>query len=150
MYLLKPDKFPANFDKVIHQIVIWHIISYFILVRRTLMQLYWTDTNWFMPFIKTVPGISSWKNAAVTICLNQGCNSNIKYAHLTPSFWLHNINLVFSTCPHIYKWILCTENPVLNTIFQDFWCTNINNHLICLAMFYIIQYGIYTTFVLVI
>ena len=23
------------------------------------------------------------------------------------------------------------EKPVLNASFQDFWCTNINNHLIC-------------------
>ena len=29
-------------------------------------------------------------------------------------FRRHNIHLVFSTCQHKYKWILCTEKPVLN------------------------------------
>ena len=53
------------------------------------------------------------------------------YAHSTPIFRLRNIHLVFSTCPHKYKWILCTENPVLNASFQNFLCTNINNHPIC-------------------
>ena len=56
---------------------------------------------------------------------------NLKYAHLTHIFQLHNIHLVFFTCPHKYKWILCTEKPVLNASFQVFWCTNINSHLIC-------------------
>ena len=56
---------------------------------------------------------------------------NFKYAHLTPIFQIHKINLVFSTCPHKYKWILSTDKPVLNESFQDFWCTKINNHLIC-------------------
>ena len=40
--------------------------------------------------------------------------SNLKYAHLTSVFRLHNIHLVFSTCPHKYKWLLCTEKPVFN------------------------------------
>ena len=31
------------------------------------------------------------------------------------------------------KWILCTEKPVSKASFQDFWCPNINNHLICLV-----------------
>jgi hypothetical protein len=56
---------------------------------------------------------------------------NLKYAHLTSVFWQHNIHLVSSTCQHKYKWILCTEKPVLNVSFQDFWYTNINNHLFC-------------------
>ena len=54
---------------------------------------------------------------------------NLKYAHLTPIFRQHNIHLVSYTCQH--KWILCTEKPVLNASFQDFWFTNINNHLFC-------------------
>ena len=45
---------------------------------------------------------------------------NLKYAHLTPIFRLHNIHLVFSTHQHKHKWILCTEKPVLNGSFQDF------------------------------
>ena len=56
---------------------------------------------------------------------------NLKYAHLTPIFRQHNIHFVSSTCQHKYKWILCTEKPVLNASSQDFWCTNINNHLFC-------------------
>ena len=56
---------------------------------------------------------------------------NLKYAHLTSVFRQHNINLVSSTCHHKYKCILRTEKPVLNTSFQDFLCTNINNHLFC-------------------
>ena len=56
---------------------------------------------------------------------------NLKYAHLTPIFRRHNIHLVSSTCQHKYRWILCTEKPVLNATFQDFWFTNIKNHLIC-------------------
>ena len=56
---------------------------------------------------------------------------NLKYAHLTPIFRQHNIHLVSSTCQHKYKWILWTENPVLNASFQDFWYTIINNHLFC-------------------
>ena len=59
------------------------------------------------------------------------CIRNLKYAHLTPIFWIHNIHLVFSTWSHKYKWILWTEKPVFNLSFQDFWCTNINNHLTC-------------------
>ena len=50
---------------------------------------------------------------------------NLKNGHLTPIFLQHNIHLVSSTCQHKYKWILCTEKPVLNASFQDFWCTNI-------------------------
>ena len=41
---------------------------------------------------------------------------NFKYVYLTPIFLLHNIHLVFSTCPHKYKWILCTAKLVLNAI----------------------------------
>ena len=58
-------------------------------------------------------------------------NRNLKYAHLTPIFWQHNIHLVTSTCQHKYKWILCTEKPVFIASFQDFWFTNINNHRFC-------------------
>ena len=54
---------------------------------------------------------------------------NLKYSHLTTIFRQHNIHLVSST--YKYKWILCTEKPVLNASFQDFLCTNINNHLFC-------------------
>ena len=53
---------------------------------------------------------------------------NLKHAHLTPVFRLHNIHLVFSNCTHKYKKILCTEKPVLNASFKDFLCTKINNH----------------------
>ena len=56
---------------------------------------------------------------------------NLKYAHLTSVFRQHNIHLVSSTSQHKYKWILCTEKPVLNESFQDIWCSNINNHLFC-------------------
>ena len=56
---------------------------------------------------------------------------NLKYAHLTPVFRQDNIHLVLSTFCHKYKWILCTEKPVSNASFQDFWCTNMNIHLIC-------------------
>ena len=53
-------------------------------------------------------------------------------ANLTPFYDnTVSINLVFSTCQHKYKWILCTEDPVLSTSIQYFWCTTINNHLIC-------------------
>ena len=45
---------------------------------------------------------------------------NLKHAHLTSVFRQHNIHLVSSTCQHKYKWILCTEKPVLNASFQDF------------------------------
>ena len=55
----------------------------------------------------------------------------IRKLRLTPVFRQHNIHLVFSTCQHKYKWILCTEKPVSNASFQDFWSANINNHLIC-------------------
>ena len=50
---------------------------------------------------------------------------NLNYAHLTPIFTLHNSHLVFSACSNKYKRILCTEKPVLNSSFQDFWCANI-------------------------
>ena len=30
--------------------------------------------------------------------------------HLTPVFHLRNIHLECSTCPHKFKWLLCTEN----------------------------------------
>ena len=43
---------------------------------------------------------------------------NLKYCTVNTIFRQHNIHLVFSTCQHKYKWILCTENPVLNTSFQ--------------------------------
>ena len=56
---------------------------------------------------------------------------NVECVLLTPVFWLHNIHLEFSiSCPHKFKWILCTNRPVLNTSFQDLWCTNISNQLI--------------------
>ena len=58
---------------------------------------------------------------------------NLKCAHWTPIFRLHNIHLVLSTCLHKYKWILCTEKLVLNASFQDFLCTKMNIHLICLG-----------------
>ena len=53
---------------------------------------------------------------------------NLKYAHhLTPFFRLHNIHLVFSTCQHKYKSILCTKNPVLNPDFSKFLMYKWNN-----------------------
>ena len=36
-------------------------------------------------------------------------------------FSVHNIHLVFSTCPHKYKWILCTEKPAFEASFQYFF-----------------------------
>ena len=55
---------------------------------------------------------------------------NLKYCSFKTIFRQHNIHLVFSTCQNKYKLILCTEKPVLNASFHDFWCTNIDNHLI--------------------
>ena len=34
------------------------------------------------------------------------------------TFWLHNIHLVFCTCPYNYKWILCTKNRFLTQVFK--------------------------------
>ena len=45
-------------------------------------------------------------------------------------FRQHNI-IVFSTCQNKYKWILSTKKLVLIVSFQEIWCTNVNNHLIC-------------------
>ena len=45
---------------------------------------------------------------------------NLKYVHFTPIFRLHNIHLVFSTCPDKYKRILCSEKSVLNACLHDF------------------------------
>ena len=42
---------------------------------------------------------------------------NLKYTHLAPIFWLHNILLVFRIIPHKYKWILC-KKKVLNKSFK--------------------------------
>ena len=56
---------------------------------------------------------------------------NLIYCTFNTIFRQHNIHLVFSTCQHKYKWTLCTEKQVLTPIFKDFWCTNINIHLIC-------------------
>ena len=50
---------------------------------------------------------------------------NLKYAYLTPAFRLHSIYLEFFTCPHRFKWLLCTEKSVSKASFQDFWCKNI-------------------------
>ena len=50
---------------------------------------------------------------------------NLKYWTLNTIFRQHNIRLVFCTCQHNYKGMLCTEKLVLNLSFQDFWCTNI-------------------------
>ena len=50
---------------------------------------------------------------------------NLKYSHLTPIFRLHNIHLVLSTCPHKYKWLLCTSK----TEFSRF--SKIKKTLIC-------------------
>ena len=68
------------------------------------------------------------KKASVPLWIyvwNYICTSEILNTH-------KSIHLVFSTCcQHKYNWILCTKKPVSNASFQDFWCTNINNHLIC-------------------
>ena len=47
---------------------------------------------------------------------------NQKYLipHLTPVFRDYNIHLEFSTCPNKFKWLLSTENLVLNAVFKDF------------------------------
>ena len=45
---------------------------------------------------------------------------NLKYCTFNTIFQQHNIYLVFSTYQQKYKWILCTEKPVLNVSFQDF------------------------------
>ena len=42
------------------------------------------------------------------------------------------IHLEFSTCTHNFKWLLWNGNQVLNVVFKNFWCTNINYHQICL------------------
>ena len=44
-------------------------------------------------------------------------------------FRLNNIHLDLSTCPHKFKWLLCTEILVLNEGLKDFWHTN--KHHIC-------------------
>ena len=56
---------------------------------------------------------------------------NLKCALLTHDFRLHYIHLVFSLCQLKYKWILSKKKTVLIASFQDFWCTKIDNHLIC-------------------
>ena len=43
----------------------------------------------------------------------------ILFTHLTLVFWLHNIQLEFSTYPCKFKCLLCTENPVLNSVIKD-------------------------------
>ena len=45
---------------------------------------------------------------------------NLKYAHLTLVFRQQYVHLVFTTCQHKYKWILCTKKTVSNASFQDF------------------------------
>ena len=59
---------------------------------------------------------------------------NLKFAHLTHIFRLHYIHLEFVTCPHKFKWMLCTDKPVFNACFKDIYCTNINSHLICFVI----------------
>ena len=54
---------------------------------------------------------------------------HLKCCTFNTIFRQYNIYLEFSACQHKYKWILCTVKLVLNASFQDFWCTNINNHL---------------------
>ena len=51
----------------------------------------------------------------------------IIYLYLTPIFRLHKIQLEFSVCLHKFKWLLCNKNPVLNTDFNDYCCTNKNS-----------------------
>ena len=45
------------------------------------------------------------------------CTSEILNMHIW-HLWLHLINLVFSTCPHKYKWILYTENRFKTRVFK--------------------------------
>ena len=90
--------------------------------------------NGFNPVLDSIPRLTFkgsniertiWCKQIITFWVhNNICKSEILN---TPIFRLHNIYLVFSTCPHKYKWILCTEKP----FFFNFWCSKINNNLIC-------------------
>ena len=48
---------------------------------------------------------------------------NLKCFTFNTIFRQHNIHLVFTTCQHKYKWILCAKNQVLDMNFQDFLCS---------------------------
>ena len=61
---------------------------------------------------------------------NVSTSEILKTAHLT-QFFDNTISLWYSLPANTNKWILCTKKPGLKASFQDFWCTNINNHQIC-------------------
>ena len=48
----------------------------------------------------------------------------LSYSHLTPVFWLLNINLELLIFPYIHKWLCSTENPFLNAMCKYFWLQN--------------------------
>ena len=48
----------------------------------------------------------------------------LQYEHFTPAFWLHNYLFKFK------RWF-CTQKPVSNVRFKDFWYTKINPTQIC-------------------
>ena len=68
---------------------------------------------------KNFPNRTQISSLEYVLYVHQKCLVYI-CTHLTPVFRLHNIHLEFSTSPHKFKWIGCTEKPVSNTSFQDF------------------------------
>ena len=74
--------------------------------------------------------INTYLRLEVVLCENYLYIRNLKYCTFNTIFRQHYIHLEFFTCQHKYKWILSTEKLGLNASFQDFWCTNTNNHLI--------------------
>ena len=77
--------------------------------------------TWLRRIVQCIHNLNVDKNF---ICTSEILNT---YCTFNSMFQQHNIHLVLSTYQHKYKWILCTEKPILNTSVQDFWCTNINN-----------------------
>ena len=59
---------------------------------------------------------------------------NLRYAHLAPFIRLHNIQLVFSTCPHKYQKILCStvikKQLLKYTIYVDQYLLFIKEQII--------------------
>ena len=54
---------------------------------------------------------------------------NLKYAHLTPIFWQHNIHLVSSYLPTQIQINIVHRKTGFKRKFSR--CTNMNNHLFC-------------------
>ena len=91
--------------------------------------LFGSDVSYdYNPFLKEIV-LKFFLTSFILLCMYI---KNHRYTNLTPVFRLYNIHLEFSTYPHKFKRILYTEKKVLNASFQDFWYTNINNHMICL------------------